>query len=325
MPGHLKVIDLFAGAGLFGGAFRSEGFDVVQAVERDLVAVRTHRANALETELIASDITKVTPARSCDVLIAGPPCQGFSTLNRARCDDPRNRLGLEVVKWAKATRPSVVLIENVAPFLQSQVWEEIAYRLTRLGYVVEAKVLDAVDFGVAQYRRRSFTIASMVGIPKWPERTGRRQTVRQVWRDLAAKPNGVNHHVARTPSTLASSRMKLIPSGGDKRDVLRVAPELAPPSWHRTKCEVTDVWGRLEWDAPANTLRTCLLNASKGRYIHPEEDRVISIREAARLHSISDSYKLMGTPYQIARQIGNSVPPKLGRTIARVVRGCFTA
>lgn len=114
--------------------------------------------------------------------------------------------------------------------------------------------------------------------------------------------------------------MELIPAGGDKRDILRRAPHLAPPSWHRTTCEVTDVWGRLDWDAPANTLRTCLLNPSKGRYIHPEQHRVISLREAARLHSIPDSWSFAGTPYQVARQIGNSVPPKLGAVVARACR-----
>jgi len=115
----------------------------------------------------------------------------------------------------------------------------------------------------------------------------------------------------------------MIPEGGDKRDIMRAAPELAPPSWWSFPGQLTDVWGRMEWDRPANTLRTCLQNASKGRYIHPEQERVISLREAARLHSIEDTWSFSGLPTQVARQIGNSVPPRLGRAVARCVRQLF--
>ena len=319
MPRSLTVIDLFAGAGLFGHAFAREGFDVRLAVERDAVAAKTHALN-IAGRVIVADITKVEPEGRCDVLIAGPPCQGFSTLNRHRVDDPRNWLGLEVVRWARATKPSIVVIENVAPFLKSAAWQEISKRLKSMGYEVAATVLDAADFDVAQFRKRSFTIASTIGLPEMPKARKSKRTVRQAWDGLSAAPDGLNHHIARQPSLLAEARMQIIPEGGDKRDVLRIAPHLAPPSWRRPRSEITDVWGRLEWDSPANTLRTCLLNASKGRYIHPEQDRVISIREAARLHSIPDSWEFAGTPYQIARQIGNSVPPMLGRAIARAVK-----
>ena len=113
--------------------------------------------------------------------------------------------------------------------------------------------------------------------------------------------------------------MKVIPPGGDKRDIMRAAPELAPPSWWRTQSAVTDVWGRLHWDRPSNTLRTRLLNASKGRYIHPDQHRVMTLREAARLHSIPDTWRLDGYAYHVAQQIGNSVPPRLGRAVARTV------
>ena len=119
------------------------------------------------------------------------------------------------------------------------------------------------------------------------------------------------------------ARMRVIPPGGDKRDVMRAAPELAPPSWWKIRGEATDVWGRMLWDEPCNTLRTALLNASKGRYIHPEQDRVITLREAARLHSVRDDWRFAGTPYQVARQIGNGVPPALGRVVARAVMGCL--
>jgi DNA (cytosine-5)-methyltransferase 1 len=101
--------------------------------------------------------------------------------------------------------------------------------------------------------------------------------------------------------------------------VLRLAPHLAPKSWWKIGGQATDVWGRMLWDEPSNTLRTALLNASKGRYIHPEQHRVITLREAARLQSVPDCWIFEGTPYQIARQIGNGVPPLLGRAVAKAI------
>jgi DNA (cytosine-5)-methyltransferase 1 len=181
-------------------------------------------------------------------------------------------------------------------------------------------VLDATHFGVAQRRTRSFTIASRVGLPQvQPTRAGGPRTVRQAWGGLSARPDGRNNHAAPVPSALALARIRCIPSGGDKRDILRRRPSLAPPSWWRTRSDATDVWGRMEWDEPSNTLRTCLYNPSKGRYIHPEQHRVISMREAARLQSVPDSFRFVGLHTQVSRQIGNGVPPLLGRAVARAV------
>jgi DNA (cytosine-5)-methyltransferase 1 len=113
--------------------------------------------------------------------------------------------------------------------------------------------------------------------------------------------------------------MKLIPAEGDRWSLIERAPDLLPKSLVRLGNNATDVWGRLRWDKPSNTLRTVSLHPSKGRYMHPEQHRVITLREAARLHSIPDSWEFVGYPAQIARQIGNSVPPGLGRAIARAV------
>lgn len=313
------VVDLFAGAGLFSHAFKRAGFRIERAVEIDAVAAATYAAN-LGDHIEVVDVAKAKPAGGCDVLIAGPPCQGFSTLGRRQSDDPRNRLSLQVVRWAKKLRPRIVVIENVAAFLDSSAWRRVTQRLERDGFHVDSFVLDAFDYGCPQLRRRSFTIANRDGLPVSPPRRRRNvQTVRDAWRGLPSKPNGKNHHYAPEPSDIAFARMRVIPSGGDKRDVMRLAPHLTPPSWWRLSCEVTDAWGRMEWDKPCNTLRTAIQNASKGRYIHPEQHRVISLREAARLHSIPDDWQFVGLPTQIARQIGNSVPPSLGRAVARLV------
>ena len=313
-----KVVDLFAGAGLFSYAFAQTGFRVVQAVEIDPIAAESYAAN-LGDHVEVTDISRLCPQGRCDVLIAGPPCQGFSTLGRLDPDDPRNELSRHVVRWAKTLRPAIVVIENVAAFLESTEWVRVHRALDRLDYTVSSFVLDAYDYGAPQRRRRSFTVASRSGEIEPPRRRLGVRTVREAWQDLPKRPDGINHHYSPTPSSVALARMRVIPPGGDKRDVMEKAPQLAPPSWWKVSCEVTDAWGRMEWDSPCNTLRTALQNASKGRYIHPEQHRVMSLREAARLHSIPDCWTFAGLPTQVARQIGNSVPPCLGRAVARSV------
>lgn len=271
------VVDLYAGAGLFSYAFKQVGFQIARAVEIDAVAAATYSVN-MGDHVDVADVARSRPTGRCDVLIAGPPCQGFSTLGRRQSNDPRNRLSLQVVRWAKTLRPKVIVIENVAAFLDSPVWRRVARRLESDGFRVDSFVLDAFDYGCPQLRRRSFTIANRNGQQVLPPRRRRNlRTVRDAWRGLPSKPNDKNHHYAPEPSDIAIARMRVIPLGGDKRDVMRRAPHLTPPSWWRLSCEVTDAWGRMEWGKPCNTLRTALQNASKGRYIHPEQHRVICI------------------------------------------------
>jgi DNA (cytosine-5)-methyltransferase 1 len=323
IPNGLPAIELFSGAGLFGDAFEREGFQVLQAVECDPIAAATHAAN-FRGRIDVTDVRRTTADGKCDVLISAPPCQGFSTLGRRDENDPRNSLCFEIVRWAKEASPSVIVVENVVAFLDSPKWKRLCRRLRKLGYEVGAWVLNAADFGVAQLRLRSFTVATRIGFPEiTAARTNCRLTVRDCLSDLPRTPDGKNYHYCPMPSDLALARMRLIPPGGDKRDVMAKAPHLTPPSWWKTQREVTDVWGRMEWEAPCNTLRTEFLNPSKGRYIHPEENRVVSLREGARLHSIDDEWRFCGTPYQIARQIGNSVPPLLGRAVAKSIRKLF--
>lgn len=314
-----KAIDLFAGAGLFSYAFRKEGFDVCLAVEKDKYAANTYKMN-LGDEIIHDDVLNVIPHGECDVLFGGPPCQGFSTLGKRDINDPRNQLSFVMLEWARVLSPKIVVIENVSSFLETSIWRKLTRSFRKLGYETKAFEFNACDYGVPQNRYRSITIASQIGLPKKfsPVIKGY-QTVRDAWRGLAPIPNGENWHYAPTPTLLALERMKAIPSGGNKRDIIHNATNLALESWHKNKNVLTDVWGRMHWDCPCNTLRTSLQNPSKGRYIHPDQNRVISLREAARLHTIPDEWKFAGPPTQIAKQIGNSVPPGLGMTIAQEI------
>jgi DNA (cytosine-5)-methyltransferase 1 len=317
------MTEIFSGAGLLGYAFEREGFRPIQAVEICSDAAETYKKN-LGPHVVCADVRSVEPCGPCDLIVSGPPCQGFSTLGKRNINDPRNLLSYEVVEWAELTGASVVVIENVAAFLTSPVWTEVNKRLRKLGYDVSARILNASEFGVPQLRYRSFTIASKIGTPIITPLRGGHRTVRDAFRGLR-KPEreGANLHRLRGLSDLALERIRVIPPGGDKRDIMRLRPKLVPRSWWAISNEATDVWGRMEWDAPANTIRTGFINPSKGRYLHPVENRVITFREAARLHTIPDHWNFVGTDSSIARQIGNSVPPRLGRAVARSIMALF--
>lgn len=312
-------IDLFAGAGLLGQAFKEVGFHARLAVEADPRARKTYLENVSADEA-TDDVRHVIRGIKADLIIAGPPCQGFSTLGKRDRFDERNSLSLSVVDWAKECSPSVVVIENVPPFLSSMHFAQLKKRMTKLGYDTATWVLNAADYGAPQLRMRAFVIFSQIGLPDAPKPTRKKHlTVREAFEGLPLQPADDGLHVAPVPGELALARFKLIPPGGDKRDVLKRAPQLCPPSWSRLGQQATDVWGRMEWDAPANTLRCSFQNASKGRYVHPTENRVLTLREGARIQGIPEHWRFHGDRTSIARQIGNGVPLPLGRAVARAI------
>lgn len=319
----LKSIDLFAGAGLLGYSFKELGFRTALAVEADPRARATFMEN-VGADAMGNDVRNVHSGICADLLLAGPPCQGFSTLGKRDHFDERNALSLCVADWAATSKPAVVVIENVPPFLKSRFWRTLKRRMRSQGYESAEWILNAADFGAPQLRMRAFGIFSRIGLPSVPTPTAKiHKTVREAFDGLPLKPHVDGLHVAPVPGALALARFKNIPPKGDKRDVVRRAPHLCPPSWSRMGCQATDVWGRMDFDAPANTLRCSFQNASKGRYIHPTEHRVLTLREGARIQGIPDSWEFHGDRTSIARQIGNGVPLALGRAVALSVMRVF--
>ncbi|WP_394270434.1 DNA cytosine methyltransferase [Qipengyuania sp.] len=317
----MRFVDLFSGAGLFSGGFVQQGFRPVLAIDLCKDAIASYERNVAPVGRYGS-VADLERLPDCEVLIAGPPCQGFSTLGRRDPLDARNALAFEVVRLAATNPPNVVVIENVPPFLRSTAWARIKGALEELDYFVVAWELDAADYGTPQYRKRSFTIASRVGIPEGPEPTlGTISAKTALSRPI--DPDDPMHRWP-LPSDLAAARMSRIPSGGDKRDLMRSAPDLCPPSWKSVGCQATDVWGRIDADKPANTLRCAFQNPSKGRYIHPMANRVISLREGARLQGVPDDWQFVGRNYPVARQIGNGVPIPLAGAVAGSIRTLLT-
>jgi DNA (cytosine-5)-methyltransferase 1 len=310
-------IDLFSGAGLFSAGMIRAGFEPVLAVELDCEAVASYRRN-VSASIVLGSVGEQAKMPSADVVIAGPPCQGFSTLGRRDPLDLRNELSLAVLPWVNATRPQIVVVENVPPFTASPQWARLTNGLQAMGFIVSVWELEAAQFGTPQRRRRAFTVASRRGPIAAPRPRGRIVTAGEVLFDcLRPLRSDDPMHIWPEPKGLAAKRIGLIPPRGDKRDVIAKAPALCPPSWFRMGCQATDAWGRMNPDEPANTIRCTFQNPSKGRYLHPIEDRVLSLREGARLQGVPDNWVFEGRPYPIARQIGNGVPINLAAAVGR--------
>ncbi len=351
---HIKLIDLFAGAGGFTLGFVQHFGDSIKTVwanDFNSAAAATYNAN-FGNHCVGGDIVDILEGQDhaipqADIIIGGPPCQGFSLLNKQRKDDPRKQLWIPFMDIVDLSGARVFVIENVRQLLNSPEHQAIEEKAKALGFLTTSALLCAADYGVSQVRYRAFIVGSRDIDPSTvfpPKRTYFKQTsatqlnmfdydsnpqpyrtVRDVIADLPA-PEGtqirdvsppLDLHFGRNPTELSKKRYRTIPEEGMNRfDLQRLAPELTPACWIRKKSGGTDLLGRLWWDRPAFTIRTEFFKPEKGRYLHPKQHRPITHREAARIQSFPDSFKFEGSKIEIARQIGNAVPPLLAKSIA---------
>ncbi len=341
----LHIADLFAGAGGLTAGFCLAGFTPAVAVERDRWAAQTYASN-FGNHVLACPIEDVKVKRrdglliwsgrningsisrfetpEIDVLVGGPPCQGFSPLGRMGdwdFEDPRNKLWKHYARILDVVRPKVFVLENVPELLKSAEFERLRKHVRRAGnfYDLDFGVLNAFCYGVPQARKRAIVVGSRVGRARLPEPSTLRRTVWDAIGDLPRVPDGNNWHLSRNPKAISIERYQVVPPGGNRFDLLRERPDITPPCWKKKKLGSTDVFGRMVWDAPAPTIRTEFFKPEKGRYLHPEAHRSITIREAARLQSFPDTYVFVGSNVQVAKQIGNAVPVVLAESIARQV------
>ncbi len=336
------VMDLFSGAGGLTWGFRRAGFESVLAVDFDRASCETYRANFCAggtDHVICGPIENVARFVAADVIVGGPPCQGFSALGKRDPNDPRNSLWRHYFRAVDQVLPKVLVMENVPELLRSDEFGAFQQHVEGLGYSVTAQVLNAADYGVPQRRKRAIVVASRVGEPRLPPmthsdpsspevRAGSLKpwvTVRDVIGDLPAQPTDLDWHIGRNPSEVSIERYRAVPAGGNRFDLQRNRPDITPRCWLEKPSGSTDLFGRLWWDRPAVTIRTEFYKPEKGRYLHPEADRPITHREAARLQSFPDDFTWMGSKIEVARQIGNAVPPLLGYAIARVIRSSLLA
>jgi DNA (cytosine-5)-methyltransferase 1 len=349
-PFPLKLIDLFSGAGGMSLGFTDRrfggGFETILSIDNDPAAVATHHANFpgravcgnIEQWIIDNDIPRA------DVVIGGPPCQGFSLLNKKRVGDARRALWEPFLEIADRSGASIFVMENVAELYRSPELDEIRRRARQHGFATDACILNTADFGAPQTRKRTIIIGSRgkvwapafpplpthaapgttTNLPPW-------RTVRDVISDLPKKPSRshiegpapLDLHFGRNPTAKSLARYKAVPAGGNRFDLQRLAPEITPGCWIRKTAGGTDLFGRLWWDRPSVTIRTEFYKPEKGRYLHPDQHRPITHREAARLMGFPDDFIFEGTKVEIARQIGNAVPPPFAGAIARMVLAAF--
>jgi DNA (cytosine-5)-methyltransferase 1 len=345
------LLDLFSGCGGLTEGFTSvrdkwARFIPTGAVELDQYAAATYASN-FGPHVHQGDISDWigSGVPSADVVLGGPPCQGFSALGKRDPNDDRNKLWIRYAEVVASVRPLYFLLENVPPFLRSEQYKQLEEATEPGGelqdYTIEASplIVNAADYGAAQKRRRAVVIGRRRDLPSI---TLQRAVVARTVADAIAHTKfGVRKkelparnklvkvanrtidtpgvfttselHITRNFTDLSLHRFAAIKAGGNRHDL---PDELRAPCWRKNHDGSHDVMGRLHWNRPAVTIRTEFWKPEKGRYLHPEADRPITHMEAALLQGFPPDYRWCGPKISIGRQIGNAVPVELGRSIA---------
>ena len=358
-----KVIDLFSGCGGLSLGFENNGYNIVTALEFDKVIAETYRKNHPNVNLIVDDIRNVDKSgifskESADVIIGGPPCQGFSMagarIRSGFMGDPRNFLFKHYFNVVKSVQPSVFVMENVKGIMTMEngaIFNEILNIFSSTDYLPDGaykmwyRVVRATDFGIPQKRERMIILGTKnprVNIDKiWDE------TVAQIVREiptffrpvtiydaisnlpeptedgiinnphptsdyqvfLATEDKYLTAHYLPHHSDMAIERMSKIKNGENYTALNETIHSVHSGSY-----------GRLCWNMPAPTITTRFDTPSGGRFIHPDKNRTLTPREAARIQSFPDSFIFTGPKSSICRQIGNAVPPKISYFLARLVK-----
>lgn len=320
-----KYIDLFCGAGGLSLGFDKVGFENIFAVEFNSEFAKTYKRNFPDHNLIVDDVRNVTEetiqeltkGKEVDVIIGGPPCQGFSiagNIGRTFIDDERNRLFKEFVRIVASVKPRMFVMENVAAMathLKGKTIDSIvkAFEQAGDGYNVKWQVLNSVNYGVAQERRRIV----IVGVRKdlnttfcYPQMSEHIYTVKDVIGDLPALKSGetssIPNHIAMNHSEQMLEKMSYVKDGGDRNDI---PEELRPKSG--------DIRKYIRYNSSKPSV--CVTGDMR-KIFHYEQNRALTSRELARIQSFPDDFVFEGTSIQIQQQVGNAVPPKLANKIA---------
>ncbi|MCL2050780.1 MAG: DNA cytosine methyltransferase [Lachnospiraceae bacterium] len=345
-----RILDLFCGAGGFSyGMHDDEHFQTAVAIDFNEKAAETFKRNMPDTEVIIGDITnpdtksnilKESRAKDVNMIIGGPPCQGFSMKGKKLgLNDERNYLFLEYLNIVKELKPEVFVLENVKSLLNTAGgWfrDEILNYINELGYQVDYGILNAKKFGVPQSRERAIFICSKRKFIALPTGTHDIVCVREAISDLAYLNSAEGNFVQDYSTEAQSDYQKLMRADSDKlynhkaSNHSKVALEklaMIPPEkgkeflpdelWGKQKFNST--WGRLVWDEVSPTIDTRYDTPSNGTNSHPELDRAITSREAARIQSFDDKFIFYGSKFYIRSQIGNAVPPLLAKAIAQKI------
>lgn len=342
-PSAPTAIDLFCGAGGFTAGLLRAGLDVLCAADSWDKAVESYRLN-FSHPCLQADVAELTGRkirsvanigeRGLDLVVGGPPCQGFSVQRIGPDRDSRNNLVLEFVRLLKELNPRMFLMENVPGLLGKRgkpLVEAFMQRVIAAGYEVKTHIANAAEYGIPQIRRRVIVVGwrkKDVDTFVMPSPTHLATRMRTVWDAIGDLPSPAEVgeacledplHKKTRLSALNRERLKHIPPGGGMEHLpihLRVDCHKggADRIGHRY------VYGRLAADRPAATITAGFDSFTRGRFAHPFEDRNITLREGARLQTFADSFRFAGNQEDIAAQIGNAVPPALAEILGRAIR-----
>lgn len=357
---NLYAIDLFCGCGGTTCGLEKANIRVKTAVEINPVAVETYRKNNKGISVITDDIRNVTgnmlressgvTEKDRLLLVACPPCQGFSAIRKGGEDDKRNQLVFEFVRLMKELKPDFILMENVAGMSKGKgrtVFSE-ALALMETEYACVFDVLNAADYGVPQTRKRLvlhgirkdlIPIVTKKGLElSLPEKTYRNPKESgdlPKWKTASVilglppieagdecRAEGIYNHTSNKMSEMNIKRIRYIREHGGDRNCL---PDSLALTCHKGKKGHTDVYGIMDMEKPAPTITGGCMHYSKGRYGHPNQDRALSAREAARLQSFDDTYFFYGRNSEVALQIGNAVPVELAKASGKYFVSLFEA
>jgi len=323
-----RAVDLFSGCGGLSEGLSQAGFRVIGAVEIHPLAVETYKANHPGVEVWSTDIKALQVSsvmkklKLCkgqlDLLAGCPPCQGFSrirTLNGSSpVDDERNELITHFLRFVRGMLPRFVMMENVPGLAADQRFKTLCNALKRLGYVVNWSILNARDYGVPQRRKRLMLLAGLRQNVPFASRDAKMHTVREAFARLPAvgESGDPPHDVTENRSERIKKLIASVPHNGGSRTDLPSSRQL---ECHKRCDGFKDVYGRMAWDDVAPTITGGCFNPSKGRFLHPEEDRAITMREAAILQSFGRDYVFPNCRNKaaIALLIGNALPPEFVR------------
>lgn len=325
----LTAIDLFSGVGGLSVGLKKAGFRVLAGVEIDEVAAASYKLNHRKHILYREDIRNLDPEKilqdvglkpgELDLLAGCPPCQGFSshrTRNKGTSvKDSRNRLIYEFLSFVEAMQPKTIMMENVPGLAKDFRMRKFKNKLARLGYIFDENsisIKDVSDYGVPQRRRRMILQVSRFGTIEEPKKVKQRKTVSDAIRMLGrpGKTGDMLHDLPEFRSPRVKELIKSIPkNGGSRKDL---------PKKYWLPCHIrypggyTDVYGRMAWNNIAPTITGGCVNPSKGRFLHPSQNRAITLREAALLQTFPPDYKfsLKKGKDSVALMIGNALPPE---------------
>lgn len=333
----LSAIDLFSGAGGLHIGFERAGFDIKLCIDNDDLVEKTHKRNFPNIPMINQDIRTVSietiksflPDGSVDVVIGGPPCQGFSTIgkrvssnpDKRAAHDPRNELVITYANIIKALNPKFIVMENVKGILTmdgGSYLQTVLSTLCDAGYAVDYKLINMADFGVPQIRERVIILGNRlgfsVGFPA-PDHSDNPQDGLLPWNrcwdvlkdlvNLGDMPDFNHVALKHTPKNI--ERYKLIPEGG------RLPEDSLPPELYRRNFGNT--YKRLDRNRPALTM----VPGNDAFPIHPELHRSLTVREAARIQTFPDEMIFEGNRRQQGHQVGNAVPPMFSEKLAKFV------